>query len=190
MLVARAQAFGAPRSQELIKQSIDRGLKAARSEIVRTLRTVVPKVPRSELLDRVALVRRDDPAEAQLRLRGAGRGGRGFLRPRHLGLPMSKRGAVEWSADGQRETPENAFVMSPLGGKEFGLRGTKAFDRRRALVWQRVNGRRDQIRRVNEPFTVGWLMNRNGRLAAARAVITEKARGELKRRIEVEAKRR
>lgn len=200
-IAARLREINARKAPRILAQSVDRGSRSARAEIVRDLRSEVPSIPRSELLERITIRRGYEPAQVIMRLTGAGKHGRGFLRPRHLGLPLRRGAPVTWSADGQAEAPSRAFVVSPLGGskpasnakdgragRNFAPVGTGGFQRRKALVFQRVGSDRLPIRRINEPFTVGMLMQRGSRLERARRTIHDRITAEATRRLEVELK--
>jgi len=190
-LAARARGLlGAARAGKIIKQSLRRGLTSARAEIVRDVRGAVPVVPRRELLSRIGVVVATDDY-ATFRIMGAGKHGRGYIRPRHLGLSMQRGADVAWAAAGERVAPDRAWVMSPLGGGDFAQRGSKRFTRNKALVFARTSAASNApIKRINEPFTAGLLLSRGGRMERARRVIIERTRQELSRRLTAEAKRR
>lgn len=187
------RAVGEPRAARLLRATVARIGRSLRADVVRQLRALAPSVPASEIRRRITV------SGERVRIIGAGKAGRGFIRPRNLQV-RATGGTVTWGPGGSGASVTNAWLAAPLKGTKGTGRGRNfagassgkagGFNARNAVVFQRVGATRYPIRAVREPFTVGLLATRAGATAALSGWIAAKLSAELERLLAVELARR
>lgn len=193
---ALVQQLGEPWAARLVAAVAKRQGASLRARLVALVRQVAPTVPAGEARRRVLV------SASRIRLLGAGKAGRGFVRPRNLGAKVVG-GSVQWGPGGAGTSAPRAWIASPVSGSKAPGRGSagvgrtgrnfanqavrgSGYARAKAVVFQRDGADRYPIRALRGPYTVGGLVQSRVPGEQLAADLRQRLAAELERVLAVE----